>query len=301
MLTLKNFQNILSKKIKLILHMILFNQTFRNLIGIPLLISLLGGYIIFEIQKWDSIRTKKIECFESIVSSINELSKTRYDEKSLAPITLIYNFNFEVLNLLKSKDELDKDISRLKLSQIRQNYINSLKQDEIQKKVLIESIKRQEILLKIYYGYSVENSILPLGKIISTLESNQRIKKKLDEKLIKIYDKTLAEILKLEPTPNKQKVIEQVINQSFNEIIEQYIDEMKQNEDTMVLFNEEANKFIDVTYSVFIAELNTPLFKLINKFSRKEFSKIVYDKNVSDLKFEIVYDKNHKPMYKEVN
>jgi len=281
--------------------MILFNQTFRNLIGIPLLISLLGGYIIFEIQKWDSIRTKKIECFESIVSSINELSKTRYDEKSLAPITLIYNFNFEVLNLLKSKDELDKDISRLKLSQIRQNYINSLKQDEIQKKVLIESIKRQEILLKIYYGYSVENSILPLGKIISTLESNQRIKKKLDEKLIKIYDKTLAEILKLEPTPNKQKVIEQVINQSFNEIIEQYIDEMKQNEDTMVLFNEEANKFIDVTYSVFIAELNTPLFKLINKFSRKEFSKIVYDKNVSDLKFEIVYDKNHKPMYKEVN
>lgn len=152
MLTLKNFQNILSKKIKIIIHMILFNQTFRNLIGIPLLISLLGGYIIFEIQKWDSIRTKKIECFENIVSSINELSKTRYDEKSLAPISLIYNFNFEVLNLLKSKDELDKDISRLKLSQIRQNYINSLKQDEIQKKVLIESIKRQEILLKIYYG-----------------------------------------------------------------------------------------------------------------------------------------------------
>ena len=46
-----------------------------NKIFVLLFIPILVGYIIFEVQKIDTIRIKKMESFEIVIDSFNEISK----------------------------------------------------------------------------------------------------------------------------------------------------------------------------------------------------------------------------------
>lgn len=285
MLLVKNFLNILSKKIKIIVHIVLFNQIFRNLIVIPLLVSIFGGYIIFEIQKWDTIRSKKIECFENIIQNFNTISQIAFDDNAFAPITLLYNFNFEVANLLKSENALDKNISMDKISKMKLDYQKSVKQEEVQKKVLIQSIKREEILLKLYYGYSMKSRIIPLDNMITSIEVGQQAKKRLDDKLLQAFEEGMQftnNIINKEnniSNEEKYKKIKNFMNEKLSYIESEYANELKKANDGTRIRKEEAQKYIIATYNSFIDELNTPFYRFLNNMSRKKFSLIVDDTN----------------------
>lgn len=93
------FEKILKKEVSLIKDLLQKDkrphQTFFSIL-IALFIAIFGGYIIFEIQKWDSVRIKKIESFEKIVESFNEISKMKFNNNSIALMSYLYNSMIEI-------------------------------------------------------------------------------------------------------------------------------------------------------------------------------------------------------------
>ncbi len=280
-------------------------------IVILFLIPILVGYIIFEIEKIDTIRTKKMESFEIIIDSFNEISKKSYHSNLESGINFIYDIFLLSQDMALSKQKqideinnyLSKGILELKFEKLKYDRIADKKNLEIEVKTLITKIKHHENLLKSYYGYSINDDILSISKMLSIIETNQEKKEQINEDLLKIIEKDIKPILfktidvhSIEEAKKIEKDIEQKINSwvSRQENILNLTQKLKD------LYQKESAKLYEDIYSIYSDELNTSIFKLYTEKNKEKFSKIVYSIKNKDIRLEVLEDNNGDFYFKEL-
>ncbi len=261
------------------------------------LIPILVGYIIFEVEKIDTIRTKKMESFEIIIDSFNKISNISYNKDLSSVMDIIYNtflLNEDVLLKQKQFDEianyLYKDILELKFQKLKFDRIVYIKGIETEVDTLITRIKYHENLLKGYYGYSMDDSILSISKMLAVIKSDKIIKEKLNEELLNILEKDIkplifktVDVKSIEEAKDIIKNLQQRISdwEYKNIEISKKIVELRD------LYQKESDKLYENIYFTYLEELNTSIFKLYTDKNKDKFSKIVNSSQDNIIKLQI--------------
>lgn len=272
-------------------------------IVILFLIPILVGYIIIEIEKIDSIRTKKMESFEIIIDSFNEISKKAFSDKSMSEINLIYNImilSVDNTEILKGNDILKKSALKLKLDKLKLDRIISYKQLEVEMDTLFLKIQHHENLLKGYYGYSINDNVLPISKMLWIIKYNREQKEKLNQSLLNILGE-IEPLLFRQVTMNNEEETE-IVN-----IIKQKVDNwMLENNKIFeieqklnILFRKESVKLYEDIYNTYMEELKTALFKLYTNKNKENFSKIIYSQKNQIIKLEVLENDNGEFYFEE--
>ena len=275
-----------------------------NKIFALLLIPIFVGYIIFEVQKIDTIRIKKMESFEIIIDSFNEISKKAFNDSAISGLNFIYNTlitSIDNIDKSKENDELNKTMVDLKLTKLKMDLIVSIKQLEVENGVLFSKIRFHENLLKSYYGYSENDNILPISKMLWIIEYDNKMKKHINQSLFNIIEE-IKPLLFRQVTINSDEEKKEIVR-SIKEKIDNWI--LKQDEvfkfaqKLNILFQTESTKLYDDIYSVYSEELNTPIFKFYTNKNKDKFSKIVYSSQSKVIKLEIHEDNKGNLYFKE--
>lgn len=303
MITKSILERILKKELSQISNTLKSNRNPNHTtlsILIALFITIFGGYIIFEVQKLDSIRIKKIESFEHIVESFNEISKMKFNNNSTALMSYLYNSIIEINTKLPSKStSLEQKVLELKIQKLKLDYIQQTKEQETKVQSLIQSIHHHENLLKIYYGYSLDARILPIAKMLAILKLNQKLKTDLDNEFANTMSRFLEVIVHNQIAEiDEAKKIEETIKNMLNQFIVKLQSNLELSIKLHELFSEESRKLTDSIYSNYINELNTPIYKSFIYFKKNEFSSIIYD-DKENLNYQLTEDSNGKYIFKK--
>lgn len=275
-----------------------------NKIFVLLLIPIFVGYIIFEVQKIDTIRIKKMESFEIVIDSFNEISKKAFSDNAISAINLIYNtliLTVDSIDITKDNNHLKKSILDLKLEKLKMDQIVSNKQLEVESEILFTKIQHHENLLKSYYGYSINDNILPISKMLWIIQYNNKLKKTVNQSLIDIIE-DIKPLLFRQVTINSIEEAKE-IQESIKEKVDNWI--LKQNEIFTItqklgnLFRKESAKLYDDIYNTHTEELNTPIFGLYTEKNKEKFSKIVYSTKNKDIRLQVLEDNNGDFYFKE--
>lgn len=261
------------------------------------LIPIIVGYIIIEIEKIDSIRTKKMESFEIIIDSFNEISKKAFSDESMSEINLIYNtmiLSVDNTEISKGNDILKKSALKLKLDKLKLDRIISYKQLEVEKDTLFSKIQHHENLLKGYYGYSINDNILPISKMLSIIKYNSEQKEKLNQSLLNILEE-IEPLLFRQVTMNNEEELTKIVN-----IIKQKVDNwmlennkiFETSQKLNILFKKESVKLYEDIYNTYMEELRTSLFKLYTNKNKENFSQIIYSQKNEIIKLEVLENDN---------
>lgn len=246
------------------------------------------------------MRIKKIESFEKIVESFNEISKMKFNNNSIALMSYLYNSMIEIHTMLPSKSTyLEKKILDLKIKKLKLDYVQQTKEHEVKVESLIQTIHHHENLLKIYYGYSLNARILPIAKMLAILKFNQQLKIDLDNEFSNTINRFLEVIVqeKIEDM-DEAKLLEEKIKSDLNQFILTLQSNLEVSKKLHELFREESIKLTDSIYENYTNELNTPIYKSLIYFKKNEFSTIVYDGD-KNLNYQILEDSNKKYILKE--
>jgi hypothetical protein len=252
---------------------------------LPIFISIIAGLVIFYIQRQDLITSKKMESFEYLIAQFNTLSSNKYEK--IESINFMYSAYLNILDNYKNKnyEYMKMNFDNLKLKTIAKEETR-----KIQTKVIINNIRIHSNLLKIYYGFSVDDTILPIEKMIAIVEFNMKIEEEYNTRLYLIMDQ-VEEFYSQKPS---QQQIEK-FNDKFNQEVHQWIageEAMKTLNilsDLNKLYLNEFNTFQNIIYKTYEKEFD--FFNFGN--SKNEFYSIVANPTNS-LQFNIVLDKNGK-------
>lgn len=252
---------------------------------LPIFISIIAGLVIFYIQRQDLITSKKMESFEYLIAQFNTLSSNKYEK--IESINFMYSSYLNILDNYKNKnyEYMKMNFDNLKLKTIAKEETR-----KIQTKVIINNIRIHSNLLKIYYGFSVDDTILPIEKMIAIVEFNMKIEEEYNTRLYLIMDQ-VEEFYSQKPS---QQQIEK-FNDKFNQEVHQWIageEAMKTLNilsDLNKLYLNEFNTFQNIIYKTYEKEFD--FFNFGN--SKNEFYSIVANPTNS-LQFNIVLDKNGK-------
>ncbi len=261
------------------------------------LIPILVGYIIFEVEKIDTIRTKKMESFEIIIDSFNQISNISYNKDLSSVMDIIYNtflLNEDVLLKQKQFDKITnylyKDILELKFEKLKFDRILYIKSIEIEVDTLITRIKYHENLLKGYYGYSMNDSILSISKMLAIIESNKIIKEKLNEELLNILEKDLKPLVFKTIDVKSIEEAQEIVKNIQQKISDWEYKSRKIYEEIIALkdlYQKESDNLYENIYFTYIEELNTSIFKLYTDKNKDMFSKIVNSSQNNIIKLQI--------------
>lgn len=272
-----------------------------NKIFMLLFIPILVGYIIFEVQKIDTIRIKKMESFEIVIDSFNEISKKAFSDNAVSGLNFIYNtliLGIDNIDKSKENNELNKTILDLKFTKLKMDLIVSIKQLEVENGVLFTKIQHHENLLKSYYGYSQNDNILSISKMLWIIEKNNEMRRKINQSLFDIIEEIKPLLFKQTTINNieEAKEIEKNIKDKIENWISNQDEIFKFTQKLNVLFQTESAKLYDNVYSVYSEELNTPIFKLYTDRNKDKFSKIVYSSQSKLINLEI-HENNQGNLY----
>ncbi|MFY4763886.1 hypothetical protein ACOTWG_04095 [Aliarcobacter butzleri] len=202
--------------------------------------------------------------------------------------------NEDVLLKQKQFDEianyLYKDILELKFQKLKFDRIVYIKGIETEVDTLITRIKYHENLLKGYYGYSMDDSILSISKMLAVIKSDKIIKEKLNEELLNILEKDIkplifktVDVKSIEEAKDIIKNLQQRISdwEYKNIEISKKIVELRD------LYQKESDKLYENIYFTYLEELNTSIFKLYTDKNKDKFSKIVNSSQDNIIKLQI--------------
>jgi hypothetical protein len=252
---------------------------------LPIFISIIAGLVIFYIQRQDLITSKKMESFEYLIAQFNTLSSNKYEK--IESINFMYSAYLNILDNYKNKnyEYMKMNFDNLKLKTIAKEETR-----KIQTKVIINNIRIHSNLLKIYYGFSVDDTIFPIEKMIAIVEFNMKIEEEYNTRLYLIMDQVEEFYLQ---KPSQQQI--EKFNDKFNQEVHQWIageEAMKTLNilsDLNKLYLNEFNTFQNIIYKTYEKEFD--FFNFGN--SKNEFYSIVANPTNS-LQFNIVLDKNGK-------
>ncbi len=252
---------------------------------VPIFISVLAGLVVFYVQRQDLITHKKMESFEYIISQFNALSSKKYDK--LEKINFVYNTYLTILDNYKEKSN---EYIAMKIDNFKLREIAREKKSYIDTKIIINNIRIHSNLLKIYYGFTIDDTILPIEKMIAVIEINLEMEKTFNTKLYSLMEEVKESFLR-----NRLKLHIEKISKEFNRKIEQLLKEentketLKKIEDLNILYLDEFNIFQNVIYKTYEKEFD--FFNFIN--SKNEFNSIITT-HKDNLQFIIFLDKNGK-------
>ena len=258
-----------------------FNGLIKILIFI--LIPIFVGYIIFEIEKMDTIRAKKMESFEIIFNNFNDISQRTFAEDKISLLNFIYNTVLINLDFNKGNtDFLETQILELKINQLKVDKEIKDKKLELEIEILVNKIHHHENLLKSYYGYSRDDVILPILKMLWIIDYSKQLDKNINNSLMNIVEEIRTSLLtrndKIDIKEAK-KIVEEIAQKINNWLLnnkEILITKEKLN----ILFKEESFKLSEHIYNAHTQELNTPLFKLYLNKNKKTTSNLIYPENI---------------------
>ena len=267
------------------------------------LIPILVGYIILEIEKIDTIRTKKMESFEIIIDSFNEISRKAFSDNAISGLNYIYNtllLGIDNIDKSKENNELNKKIIDVKLTKLKMDLAVNIKQLEVENEVLFTKISYHENLLKSYYGYSQNENILPISKMLWIIEHNNNEKKKFNQSLLNIVEEIRPLLFKQITINNieEAKEVEKIMKEKIEIWMLEQDRTFKITQKLNVLFRNESTKLYNDIYNIYFEELNTPIFKLYTNKNKEKFSKIVYSSKTKIIKLKI-FENNNGELYFE--
>jgi hypothetical protein len=158
-------------------------------IVIFILIPIFVGYIIFEIEKMDTIRAKKMESFEIIFNSFNDISQKTFAEDKISLLNFIYNVVLTHLDFKEVNDDyLGTQLLELKIDKLKVDKEIKDKKLEVEVEILVNKIHHHENLLKSYYGYSRDDVILPIFKMLLILDYSKQLDKNINTSYMNIIE-----------------------------------------------------------------------------------------------------------------
>ena len=268
------------------------------------LIPIFIGYIILEIEKIDTIRTKKMESFEIIIDSFNEISKKAFSNNAISGLNYVYNtllLGIDNTDKFNENSELNRSIIDVKLAKLKIDLTLNMKQLEVDNEVLFTKISYHENLLKSYYGYSKNENILPISKMLWIIEYNNNEKKKFNQSLFNIVEEIKPLLFKQLTINNIEdaKKIEKIMKEKIDNWILEQDRAFKITQKLNVLYSKESAKLYNDIYNIYFEELNTPIFKLYTDKNREKFSKIVYSPKNKIIKLKIFENENNEFYFEE--